>query len=208
MNQVASVLCLQYMWILPSLVQEILSGREGGTMSFWVFCVLWSRKARKCILFAEFSVQHRGLKGWGGACEIPGVTTLGEIWRDTCKSAQGRCIFFYPPSTTGVTLAVGQLAAWIQARGCQHWPGIALTPCSTACSNILTPAAFCWPRPASCLESQQLDHSITISIQAVLCKAFYLALFLALLCIPSNSKPANRCGAAVFASKMFTPGSL
>lgn len=41
--QVASVLRLQYMWILSSLVQEILSGREGGITSF---CFLYPLKQK------------------------------------------------------------------------------------------------------------------------------------------------------------------
>lgn len=53
--QVPSVLCLQYVWVLPSLVQEILSGREGGTMSF---CFLYPLKQKVKTSSKEFFLQN------------------------------------------------------------------------------------------------------------------------------------------------------
>lgn len=215
--QVPSVLCLQYVWVLPSLVQEILSGREGGTMSF---CFLYPLKQKVKTSSKEFFLQNS-----------LSSAVVQELWRDraihvkhlelqyqgiferTQVSLPRRCIFStHHPQLVSHWLLVSWLP-WSK-------PGAASTdlaslsppapqpPWDPAWSDILTLAGSCWPCPASCWKPQQSDHLITISIQAALCKAFYLASFLALLCIPSDSKPANRCGAAIFASKMFTPGSL
>lgn len=77
MYQVASVLCLHYIWILPSLVQEILSGREGGTMSF---CFLYplkqtvrtgSKKIHSFLHFFTYFLQD----------PLSSAVVL-EVWRD------------------------------------------------------------------------------------------------------------------------------
>lgn len=61
-----------------------------------------------------------------------------------------------------------------------------------------------WPCPSM----GPFNNPITPSFPSAPSKAFSLALFITLLCIPLNSNNTNRGSAAIVASKMFTPGSL
>lgn len=61
-----------------------------------------------------------------------------------------------------------------------------------------------WPCPSV----GSFNNPISPSFPAAPSRAFSLALFITLLCIPLNSNNTNRGSAAIVASKMFTPGSL
>lgn len=95
---------------------------------------------------------------------------------------------------------------WISPPGADIFPA---PPDGTPTIHPQDPSsALTRGSPWPCPSVGSFNNPISPSFPAAPSRAFSLALFITLLCIPLNSNNTNRGSAAIVASKMFTPGSL